>query len=197
MEMYGPGCHTQRMKSYNGNESPGERCGPMLLNKDNFPSIENMCRPTNWVDIRNGRESYSEIQQHGDSRQPSEDLHSEQTPIGTLLETEPSYVKKLSSVMTAPRHVHIYKTKKTPSSQRTQIGSIAHVADAKKMSHSQKINHNKKYNKKKEGSRKSSSMSKFHRESTEQSFTRRKSWRSTLSLMAVTMGIRKFNVHQI
>ncbi len=38
----------------------------LQLNKDNFPSVENLCPYRNGVDIRNGRESYSETQQHGD-----------------------------------------------------------------------------------------------------------------------------------
>ncbi len=48
----------------------------LLLNKDIFPSIENVCKPRNGVDICNGGESYSKTEQHGDSQQPSEDSRS-------------------------------------------------------------------------------------------------------------------------
>ncbi len=51
-----------------------------------------MCPHRNGVDIRNGRESYSETQQHGDSQQPSKDSRSQQFYCGTRLETEDSLV---------------------------------------------------------------------------------------------------------
>ncbi len=47
-----------------------------------------------------------------------------------------------------PSHIHVHKTKNTTSSQRTQLGSIAHISEAKKMSFRQKIHHNMKHNKK-------------------------------------------------
>ncbi len=49
----------------------------LLLNKDIFPSIENVCPHRYGVDICNGRESYSETQQHGELQQPSKDSRSQ------------------------------------------------------------------------------------------------------------------------
>ncbi len=67
---------------FTGNKSKEVCSDPMLLNKDIFPSVENLCPPCNGVDIRNGRESYSETQQHGDSQLPSESLYSRHSPVG-------------------------------------------------------------------------------------------------------------------
>ena len=134
----------------NGKKLKNGSSDPVSLNKDIFPSIENVCQPRNGLDICNGRESFSKTQQHGELQPASEDLYFKQCHmIGTRLESEPSYIKKLSSTTKAPSHIHLYKTKNKTSSQRTQIGSIAHVAETENMSFVRRKNHNKKYNKKK------------------------------------------------
>ncbi len=130
------------------NKSLSVSCVPIMLNKDIIPSIENLCPHHNGVDIRNGGEFFAEPQQHGDSLQLRGDSHSKQCYIATLLKSESLYSKSLANMTELPSHIHVYKTKSKTSSQRTQLGSIAHIAEAKKMSFRQKINHNMKHNKK-------------------------------------------------
>ncbi len=60
-------------KKCSGNKLKEASSVPILLNKDTIPSIENVCQPRNGVDICNGRESFSETQQHGELQLPSED----------------------------------------------------------------------------------------------------------------------------
>ncbi len=65
-----------------------------------------------------------------------------------LLNHHHSYIKKLSSMTKLPSHIYLHKSKNKTSSQRTQIGSVAHLAETVNMTYRQRNNHNKKYNKK-------------------------------------------------
>ena len=61
---------------------------------------------------------------------------------------EQSYTSRLTSMTAIPSHIHLHKTKNKTSSQRTQLGSIAHVVETKNMSNRRRRDHNCKFNKK-------------------------------------------------
>jgi hypothetical protein len=61
---------------------------------------------------------------------------------------EQSYTSQLISKNAIPSHLHLYKSKNKSSSQRTQLGSIAHVVETKNMSIRQRRDHNRKFNRK-------------------------------------------------
>ena len=124
----------------------------------------------NDVDISEGNEFdaiYSDDKQisDGDSLQPSDCLCSTMQCLGSGLETEKSYSKMLTSMTKIPSHIHLHKTKNKTSSQHTQLGSIAHIVETKKMTYRQRKNHNRKHNKKLQRiHERDSTMSKFLQE---------------------------------
>ncbi len=116
-----------------------DRIGDSMLNS----TLNSWCRQHYAVDISD--EIELDVENANDGK-----LSQKMLPLqpGVECPNTQSYTSHLTTMNTIPTHIHLYKTKNKTSSQRTQLGSIAHVVETKNMSCRQGRNHNRKFNKK-------------------------------------------------
>jgi hypothetical protein len=126
--------------SYGDNSSiQMDLTGNLMLNS----TLNSWCQQLHAVDIRDEIEFDAE---NADDGKFSHEKSPQLTDVS--FSHELSYTSHLTSMNAIPSYIHLHKTKNKTSSQRTQLGSIAHVVETKTMTKSQGRNHNKKFNKK-------------------------------------------------